>query len=57
VKLVYEVKASGYRRFFSDRDLADRFKDGLVRAFTRQFGAGTYEVITECHALDLELVE
>jgi hypothetical protein len=57
VKLVYEVKASGYRRFFSDRDLADRFKDGLVRAFTRQFGACTYEVITECHALDVELVE
>lgn len=49
---VWEVKASGYRRFFTDEITAKRFVAGLVLVFSKQFGPGEYEVVIEKHELD-----
>jgi hypothetical protein len=58
VKLVYEVRASGFRRFYTDRALAERYKEAVVKKLSKQYGPGTYEVVIEGpHVLDVELVE
>jgi hypothetical protein len=58
VTLMWEVRASGYRRFYTDRALAEQYKEAVVKKLLKQYGPGTYEVIIEGpHALDVELVE
>jgi hypothetical protein len=58
VTLMWEVRASGYKRFYTDRALAERYKEAVVKKLSKQYGPGTYEVVIEGpHVLDVELVE
>jgi hypothetical protein len=58
VTLMWEVRASGYKRFYTDRALAERYKEAVVKKLSKQYGPGTYEVVIEGpHVLDVELAE